>query len=79
MLGNPALAEVARRRDATPAQVALAWLLRQKGTIVIPKASRPEHVRENRSALDVALDEEDSATLDRAFPPPKSKHALGML
>src|SRR5215831_11542096 len=41
MLRNPALAEVARRHGATPAQLALAWLLRQEGTIVIPKASRP--------------------------------------
>ena len=79
MLGNPALAEIARRRDATPAQIALAWLLRQDGTIVIPKASRLEHVRENRGALEVALTEEDMAALDRAFPPPKRKSPLGML
>jgi len=79
MLANRALGEVARRRDATPAQVALAWLLRQDGTIVIPKASRPEHVRENRRSLDIALTEEDLAALDRAFPPPKSKSSLGML
>jgi diketogulonate reductase-like aldo/keto reductase len=79
ILGHPTLAEVARRRGATPAQIALAWLLRQEGTIVIPKASRPEHVRENRGALDVGLTEEDVAALDRAFPPPKRKTSLGML
>jgi diketogulonate reductase-like aldo/keto reductase len=79
MLGNRALAEIARRRDATPAQIALAWLLRQDSTIVIPKASRPEHVRENRGALDVALTKEDLTALDRAFPPPKGKSSLGML
>jgi diketogulonate reductase-like aldo/keto reductase len=79
MLGNPALAEIARRSGATPAQIALAWLLRQEGTIVIPKASRPEHVRENRGALDIALTEEDLTALDRAFPPPKGKSSLGML
>jgi len=79
MLGNPALAEIARRSGATPAQIALAWLLRQDGTIVIPKASRPEHVRENRGALDIALTEEDLTALDRAFPPPKGKSSLGML
>jgi diketogulonate reductase-like aldo/keto reductase len=79
MLGNPALAEIARRRDATPAQIALAWLLQQDGTIVIPKASRPEHVRENRGALDVALTEEDLAALDRAFPPPNRNSRLGLL
>jgi diketogulonate reductase-like aldo/keto reductase len=79
MLRHRTLAEIARRRRATPAQVALAWLLRRDGTIVIPKAARPEHVRENRGALDVALTGEDLAALDRAFPPPKSRSALGML
>ena len=79
MLRDPGLAEIARRRGATPAQIALAWLLRQESTIVIPKASRPEHVRENRGALDVALMAEDLTALDRAFPPPKGKTSLGML
>jgi len=79
MLGRPELAEIARPRGATTAQIALAWLLRQEGTIVIPKASRPEHVRENRGALDVTLTEEDLTALDRAFPPPKGKGSLGML
>jgi diketogulonate reductase-like aldo/keto reductase len=53
--------------------------LRQESTIVIPKASRPEHVRENRGALDVQLTTEDLSALDRAFPPPKGKSSLGML
>jgi diketogulonate reductase-like aldo/keto reductase len=79
MLQNRALAEIAARHDATPAQVALAWLLRQDGTMVIPKASRREHVRENRGALDVKLTADDLAALDRAFPPPKGPTALGML
>ena len=79
MLGNRGLAEIARRRGKTPAQIALAWLLRQQGTIVIPKASRAEHVRENRGALDVELTEDDLAALDRAFPPPKGRSSLGML
>ena len=79
MLGNPALREIARQRGATPAQIALAWLLRQEGTIVIPKASRPEHVRENCGALDVRLTEQDLSAIDRAFPPPKGKSRLGML
>jgi diketogulonate reductase-like aldo/keto reductase len=79
MLGNPELTEIARRCGATPVQIALAWLLRQEGTIVIPKASRPEHVRENRGALDVVLTPEDLAALDRGFPPPRGKTSLGML
>src|SRR5439155_4476757 len=79
LLGNRALQQVAARHGASPAQVALAWLLRQDGMIVIPKATRPEHVRDNRGALDVVLDAADLAALDRAFPPPKGRSSLGML
>src|SRR3954471_24446729 len=79
MLDNRGLREVAARHDATPAQVALAWLLRQEGMIVIPKATKTDHVRENRAAADFRLDDEDLAALDRAFPPPTSRTPLGML
>jgi diketogulonate reductase-like aldo/keto reductase len=79
MLGHKALAEVGARHGATPAQVALAWLLREDGMIVIPKASRQEHVRENLGALDLKLSDQDLADLDRAFPPPKARTSLGML
>jgi len=79
MLGNRALRQVAARHGATAAQVALAWLLRQDGMIVIPKATRLEHVRENRTALDLALTQADLAELDRAFPAPNSRTPLGML
>ena len=79
MLTNRALKEVALRHGRSAAQVALAWLLRQDGMIVIPKATQPEHVRDNRGALDLALEADDLAALDRAFPPPKSRTSLGML
>src|SRR5271170_2786584 len=79
ILGNRALSEVAARHGASAAQVALAWLLRQDGMIVIPKATTPEHVRDNRGAADLALDTRDLAALDRAFPPPKGRTSLGML
>ena len=79
MLADRTLAAIAHRYEATPAQVALAWLLRQEGVIVIPKASRAEHVRENRGALDLVLDTDDIAALDRAFPPPERRTPLGML
>ena len=79
MLQHKALAEIAGRHGATAAQVALAWLLHQDGTMVIPKATRQEHVRENRGALDLRLTADDLAALDRVFPPPKGPSALGML
>ncbi|HWB49389.1 MAG TPA: aldo/keto reductase [Stellaceae bacterium] len=80
MLGHKALAEVAARHDgATPSQVALAWLLRRDGMIVIPKAAKKEHVRDNAGALDLQLTDQDLADLDKAFPPPKARTPLGML
>ena len=79
MLSNRALKEVALRHGRSAAQVALAWLLRQDGMVVIPKATQPEHVRDNRGAVDLALDAGDLALLDLAFPPPTSRTSLGML
>jgi diketogulonate reductase-like aldo/keto reductase len=79
LLAKRALREVAERRQATPAQVALAWVLRQEGVIAIPKAAQAAHVRENRGALDLALAPDDLAALDAAFSPPRSKRPLEML
>jgi diketogulonate reductase-like aldo/keto reductase len=78
MLDHPQLQAVATRHGATPAQVALAWLLHQEGIVVIPKASTVAHVRENRAALDLTLTDEDLRELDRAFPPPCRKMPLAM-
>lgn len=71
LLDDPELAEVAERHGATPAQVALAWLLGQEGMVTIPKSSSPERVKENHGALELLLTEEDRTALDEAFPPPK--------
>ncbi|MFD4668249.1 aldo/keto reductase [Lentzea sp. NPDC058450] len=79
LLGSPALAAVASRHDATPAQVALAWVLRHPHVNAIPKAGTPEHVRENAAARDLRLSPEDLADLDRAFPPPAGPTPLAML
>jgi len=62
-----------------PGQVALAWLLRQDGLIAIPKAGSPEHVRENRAALDLRLSKQDLAALDGAFPPPTEPAPLEVI
>ena len=70
LLTHPALRSVARTREATPAQVALAWTLRHDGIVAIPKAGSANHVRENQGALGLELTAEDLAALDDAFPPP---------
>ena len=75
---HPALGTVARRVGATPAQVALAWLLRRPDLVVIPKAVDPAHVRANRGAASISLDAEALAALDRGFPPPRAKRPLAM-
>ena len=79
LLDAPALANVAARHHVTPAQVALAWVLRHEEVIAIPKAASPAHVDENRAALDLHLSVQDIAHLSRAFPPPTSKVPLEML
>jgi diketogulonate reductase-like aldo/keto reductase len=79
MLSHHVLETVAARNDATPAQVALAWLLRQDGLIVIPKAGTVEHLREDCVSLKVRLTKYDLADLDLAFPPPTEKRPLEML
>jgi diketogulonate reductase-like aldo/keto reductase len=79
MLGNVELKNLAEKRGITPAQLALAWLLHQDGVIVIPKAGRLDHLRENAAALTIKLTRDDLAALDRAFPPPKKKKPLEML
>ena len=79
LLDHPTLAAVARRHQATSAQVALAWVLRQPQVIVIPKAGTPAHVQENRDALAITLTAQDLAELDRAFPAPTRQQPLEML
>jgi diketogulonate reductase-like aldo/keto reductase len=79
LLDDRELRRVAEHHKATPAQVALAWLIRQEGVIAIPRARVPAHVRENRGALEVHLSQHDLAALDRAFPPPSGSRPLEML
>lgn len=79
LLDHPMISVVARRHDATPAQVALAWVLTRTGLTAIPRSGTPEHVMDNRAAADLQLTEQDLRTLDAAFPPPRSAQPLEML
>ena len=56
---NPELLAIARKHDATPAQVALKWLLDQDGVAAIPKAQRPASQQSNLDALKLKLDDDD--------------------
>lgn len=79
LAGHKGLKEIAGRLNAMPAQVALAWLLRQDNVISIPKATAEQHVRDNHAALGLKLSTEDLAALDRLFPPPKHAQPLEMI
>jgi len=60
------LGQIAGRHDATPAQVALAWLLAQKPWIVpIPGTRKPERLEENLAAADIELTDDDLRELDQ--------------
>ncbi len=72
----PALAAVAARHGATPAQVALAFVLAQPGVMAIPKAGQAQHLRDNLAATALRLAPADLAQLAPAFPPPRRKQPL---
>ena len=62
--------ELARRRVATPSQVALAWLLHKGEDIVpIPGTKRRRYLEENVAAVGLALSPEETGELDRALAP----------
>ena len=61
------LGQVAKREGATPAQIALAWLLAQRPWIVpIPGTTKPDRLAENLGAADLQLTSDDLASIEAA-------------
>jgi diketogulonate reductase-like aldo/keto reductase len=79
LLRHPQLRAIARSVGATPAQVALAWLLRDPHIVAIPKTSNEAHVVENRAATSLALSPQMLARIDEAFPPPSRATRLAVI
>lgn len=79
LLQKPALKAIAEQRGVSTAQVAIAWLLHQPDVIVIPKASRMEHIDENLAALNLTLTSAELDALDAAFPSPQGPMPLAVL
>ena len=79
LLRHPVIMDIARRHDSSSAQICLAWVLRMKGVVAIPKAGDQAHVRGNAAALRVRLGVEDLRALDEAFHPPTRKLPLALL
>jgi diketogulonate reductase-like aldo/keto reductase len=79
ILKDATLARIALRHQATPVQIALAWVTRQEGVVAIPRTGSPKHVKENAAAADLRLAPQDLEEIDRAFPPPARKTSLEMI
>lgn len=79
LMAHRELRRIADERSATPAQIALAWVLRKESVIAIPKAGSRGHVEQNRIALDIRLTTDELGALDGAFPPPDRKVPLEMI
>lgn len=62
LLENPTILQIAEKRGCTSAQVVLAWGI-GRGTSVIPKSSRVEHITEDLDALKCELQDEDFQTI----------------
>ena len=62
VMAQPEVQEIAARIGATPAQVALRWIL-QQGVSVIPMSTRPRNLADNLGALDISLSQEDMGIL----------------
>jgi diketogulonate reductase-like aldo/keto reductase len=79
LLRNPVVQRIAQSIAATPAQLALAWLLRHDDVIAIPRTSNVAHVEENRAATTIELSASTLAELDAAFPPPRRATRLAVI
>jgi diketogulonate reductase-like aldo/keto reductase len=79
IINHPEIIRIAEANQATPAQLALAFLLERDGVIVIPKTSNAARAAENRDAVSLDISDEDWAVLDATFPPPSRKKPLEML
>jgi diketogulonate reductase-like aldo/keto reductase len=78
--GGRVLAEIAKKHSRTVRQVALNFLTRHPTLFTIPKAGKPEHIREISGALENwKLTDEDISAIERAFPLPRSDKPLEMI
>jgi diketogulonate reductase-like aldo/keto reductase len=83
LVDHPALVPIARDLGATPAQVALAWLLapdlHDTPVIAIPKTGSAARIEENAGALSLVLGSPERAAIERAFPSPRRKRPLAVV
>ncbi|BEI41377.1 aldo/keto reductase [Polynucleobacter sp. HIN9] len=76
LMHHPQLSVLAKEAGLTPAQVALAWILRQPNAVAIPKTVHPERLKENLDSTNLVLDSDLLEALNRIFPAPTQKKPL---
>lgn len=69
VVNDPVLQEIGETYGKTAAQVALRWLIQQRGVVAIPKAARPEHRQANLDLFDFALTDEEMVKVDHLTAP----------
>lgn len=79
LLNHTVVKNIAQQRGVTAAQILLAWVISHRKVLAIPKASSIEHVAQNAAALDMVLNDEELALLDKAYPAPARKTPLDMV
>jgi diketogulonate reductase-like aldo/keto reductase len=79
LMAHKEITVLARRHNATEAQIALAWVLAQPGVIAIPRSGSSAHVRENQAAAGIRLTGEDVSELDAVFRAPARRVPLEVL
>ncbi|MCW2704158.1 MAG: oxidoreductase [Blastococcus sp.] len=79
LLEHPAIRDMAGAKGVTPAQLAIAWVLRLPDVFAVAKASTRAHVIENSAAMEISFSPAELDQLDRILPPPFSKVPLEVL
>ncbi|AXF56470.1 aldo/keto reductase [Salicibibacter kimchii] len=79
LMNNLNIKEIAAKHQAKPLQIALAWTIRTKGILAIPKGTSKNHVMENAEAATIELSEDDLRKIDKVFPKPDQKVPLDII
>ncbi|ANS73355.1 hypothetical protein AWM70_01130 [Paenibacillus yonginensis] len=79
LLTHPVIRRIAEERSVTPAQIALAWVIREDGIVAIPKAVQPQHVKDNAAAANIRLTAQELDDINKVFPAPPGKVPLDIV
>lgn len=79
ILKNKTLLDVAKKHNAMPSQIALAFIMSFNNKIAIPKSSNKKHIIENIESQKIKLDDEDMVLINKEFPKPTRKMSLDIV